>query len=156
MAHEAYYPALDEATIKSLKVMQQLSLEHPGYWLEAPYSGVIQRILEDILKPKKMIHESAPLDRKDDEEEWEFLYRESHDLYTKLKVAGAGLEGNELMSFYKTAASLLEKLLQMQERANNLKQISDFYQVVMDIMETELTSDQRTRVMERLRDQTKG
>lgn len=156
MAHEAYYPPLDTATIKQLKLMQQLAAEHPSYWLDAPYPGDVQRILEDILKPKKVVHQAAPVAKEEGEEEWQFLARETRHLYDQLKVAGVGLEGNELMAFFKTSTSLLEKLLGFQERANNLKQVSDFYHVVLDVMEHELTVDQRTAVMTKLQEHMKG
>lgn len=157
MADDLFYPQLDTRSIKLLPTMKALAAEHPSYWLTAPYGGDVQVILEDLLKPQVVVHEAAPSAQVDGQSEWEFLYAESKSLYTKLKNAGeVNMEANEKMAFFRTATSLMEKLLSMQERANNLKQVSDFYQIVLDIMESELNGDQRTRVMQRLEEATKG
>lgn len=155
MSEGAYYPTLDLQTLKGLKIVLQLSSEDSSYFLDTPWSGEIQLLVEELTKPKKIVHQAAPVEKKEGEEEWEFLARETRGLYDGLKVAGIGLEGNELMAFYKTSTSLLEKLLAMQERANNLKHVSDFYQLVLDVMEDSLTGDQRTTVMQKLKDSIK-
>lgn len=147
---DAYYPQIDPATIKALPILQQLSQDHKSYWLTAPYDGVTQGILERILAPKKVVHTTSEIDIDPNENMDDFLATESRNLYQKLKMAGLGLEGSEQLAYLKTSTSLLEKLLAIQERANNLVRISEFYATVMDIMDSELTSDLRTRVMERL------
>jgi 23S rRNA maturation mini-RNase III len=152
-----YYPELDTKTIKHLPILQKLSQDHPSYWLTAPYAGDVQLILEGLLKEKKVVHEATPSAQSEDQDNWEFLYEESKTLYTNLKNAAVGnMETSEKMAYFRTATSLMEKLLGMQERANNLKQVSDFYQLILDIMEGELVGDQRTRVMQRLSEATKG
>lgn len=154
---DPYYPSLDTATIKALPIIQQLSEEHKSYLLTAPYAGDVLAILERLLAPKKVIHEQAKVPTANaDEENWEFLARESKRLYTDLSNTGLGLEGSDKLAYLKTAAGLLEKLLSMQERANNLKQISEFYATVMEIMEDELSSDQRSKIMIRLEEATKA
>lgn len=154
---DAYYPQLDTATIKALPIVQQLSEEHKSYLLTSPYSGDVLAILERLLAPKKVIHESsAPSSTPDGEDNWEFLATESKRLYKDLSNTGLGLEGSEKLAYLKTAAGLLEKLLSMQERANNLKQISEFYAIVMDIMESELSADQRSKIMIRLEEAVKA
>lgn len=156
MADDLYYPVLDPKTIKALTVVRQLVAEHPSYWLSSPYSSEVQTILESFFKAKPSAPDTPPNLDDDEREEWEFLASESKTLYMGLKNAGIGLEGNELMSYYKTSAGLLEKLLSFQERANNLKQISDFYQVVLSVMEEVLNADQRTAVMEKLKEAMKA
>lgn len=156
MAEDIYYPPLDVKTIRALTVVRQLVAEHPSYWLNAPYGGDVQMILTNLFKTPKNVPQDAPevpVNGDDDSgtASWEFLARESKTLYMGLKNAGVGLDGNELMTYYKTSSALLEKLLAMQERANNLKQISDFYQCVLEVMEDVLTVDQRTAVMEKLK-----
>lgn len=147
---DPYYPQLDPATVKALPILQQLSQDHKSYWLTAPYDGITQGILERILAPRKVIHEAKEIDIDPDENMDDFLATESRNLYQKLKTAGLGLAGSEELAYLKTSTALLEKLLAIQERANNLVKISEFYATVMDIMDSELSSDLRTRVMERL------
>jgi hypothetical protein len=55
------------------------------------------------------------------------------------------------MTYFRTATSLLEKIVGINERAVGLKHIHDFQQGVLAIFDDELKADQRTRVMERLR-----
>jgi hypothetical protein len=154
---DPYYPQLDTATIKALPIMQQLSEEHKAYLLTAPYGGDVLAILERLFAPKKVIHEQANAPEQDDgEDNWEFLARESKRLYIDLSNTGLGLEGSDKLAYLKTAAGLLEKLLSMQERANNLKQISEFYALIMTIMEEELSSDQRSKIMIRLEEAIKA
>lgn len=160
MSDAPYYPPLDEKTILALQTVQALAQQHPSYWLAAPYSGKVQMILEPLLRGAKQTPVDQPTSvvapKRADEEDWEFLYRESRALYDGLQTAKGSLEGSELMAYYRTSTSLLEKLLGMQERANNLKHVSDFYQVVMDIMESTLTGDQRTQVMQKLAEASKA
>jgi hypothetical protein len=155
MAEDLYYPPLDTKTIKSLPIVRELAAEHASYFLSAPYPMEVQTILQDLFKKKEVIAEERP--ENDDRDNWEFLYEESKHLYLSLKGASAGnLETSDKMAYFRTATALLEKLLSMQERSNNLKQVSDFYALVLEIMESELSGDQRTRVMQRLSDATKG
>ncbi len=160
MSDPFYYPTLDPKTMQNIAIVQKLAMEHPSYWLEAPYSGDIQRQLEGLFKSKKTgsANDAPPVDiEHDDRDNWEFLFEESKTLYRNLKGAQpSGDEPTAQMGYFRTATSLLEKLLSMSERANNLKQVSDFYQLVMDIMESTLSANQRTEVMEKLQAAIKG
>lgn len=161
MSDDFYYPTLDPQTMKNISVIQKLAAEHPSYWLTAPYSGEIQLQLEGMFFRKKASEkadkEEAELPINDDRESWQFLYEESRNLYINLKNAKpTGDDPAAQMGYFRTATSLLEKLLSMSERANNLKQVSDFYALVMDIMEGVMSPTQRTEVMERLQAATKG
>jgi len=164
MSDAFFYPELDQKTIKNLEVVRQLMLEHPSYWLTSPYPQEIERLCTEWFKGRRATAAAASLPEYDDEDDldagasgdWEFLYSESRKLYRDLQAAGTGMDPNDKMAYFRTSTSLLEKLLGMQERANNLKQISDFYHLVMDIMEGVLSPTQRTEVMERLEQATKG
>jgi hypothetical protein len=62
---------------------------------------------------------------------------------------------SEKIQYFKAATQLLAKLLEMKERAGGLRRIGLFYTAVMDVMETVLTPDQRTAVMDRLTEASK-
>jgi hypothetical protein len=160
MSDDFYYPALDPQTMKNIGIIQRLALEHPSYWLQAPYSGDIQLQLMALFLPRKVgaANDAPVVDIEDDDRDnWEFLFEESKTLYRNLKGAQpSGDEPTAQMGYFRTATSLLEKLLSMSERAMNLKQVSDFYQLVMDVMESTLTGPQRTEVMEKLQAKIKG
>lgn len=152
-----YYPPIDKATLKNIEVVRQLSAEHPAYWLTSPYSGEVELFVKKWFPtvqeaPKKVEEKPVDITIPEGSARWEMLYRESHVLYTDLKAAGVGMtEISEKNAYYRTATSLLEKLIALQERSLGLKQIHEFQASVMDIMESVLTQNQRNEVMEKLR-----
>lgn len=60
----------------------------------------------------------------------------------------------ERMSYFRVATSLLEKLIGMRERANNVKRVSQFYSTVLGVMEEVLEPEQITEVRNRLKEFT--
>lgn len=158
MSESFFYPTLDAKTMKNLAVVQQLSIEHPSYWLTSPYSGDIQNICLKLFKPQKVVHEYEDnSDANDGTDNWEFLFNESKTLFKGLKAAKLDNDtASEKMAYFRTATSLLDKLLSIQERSNNLKQVSEFYSIVMSIMDETLSPAQRTEVMTQLQDAVKG
>jgi|SRR5687768_579397 len=155
MTSKFFYPELDEATIKNLEIVRRLALQHPSYFLEGPYSADTERrITEWFLTTKRAIAETKTETGAEDDKRdpWDMLYSESKTLFQQLKgVKFTPEETSEQMSYFRTATSLLEKLVSLQERSLGLKEIGDFQRTIMTIMETVLTPTQRTEVMERLK-----
>lgn len=92
-------------------------------------------------------------------DKWAKLERETQDLYDDLKDSKENLsieDHAERMSYFRTATSLLDKLVGLQERAVGLKAIGNFHQTVLDIMEDVLDPGQRTEVMARLKISIEG
>lgn len=151
-----FYPKLDESTVKKLDVVRQLAQQHPGYFLESPYSGETEKLITDwFLSKRRPVTEtgtSAATELTDDRDPWDMLYSESKELFLNLKQVKFSTDGDtsEKMSYFRTATSLLEKLVSLQERAMGLREIGEFQRAVMDVMESTLTSSQRTKVMEQL------
>jgi hypothetical protein len=82
------------------------------------------------------------------------LAEDLHSVFRELKDYGktiAQSDQTERMAYFRTATSLLERLVNAREKALGVKQIKDFQDTVLTIMEDTLTIDQRTEVMERLR-----
>lgn len=80
------------------------------------------------------------------------LFRELQD--EKLKL---GTKDNaEKMAYFRTATSLLEKLISLKERAYNVHQVGQFYATVLAVMEEVLTIDQIGGVRERLHAARRG
>ncbi len=159
-AEPFYYPPLETTTVKNLEIVRQLAAEHSAYWLQSPYSGDIETLCKKWFSnvPQSasgVVHGDQEIS--DDEileggARFEMLYRESANLFRNLKNAGNGMtEISEKNAYYRTATSLLEKLISLQERALGLKQIHDFHQSVLDIMENTLSGEQRNEVMDRLK-----
>ena len=151
-----YYPFLDIPTVKSLEIIQALFEESPTYFNNSNYPVEVKRVIQKMvgvapvsIPPKKEIpSQNAP----EGCSRWETLYTETQSLFTSLKATESSAEDNaERMAYFRTATSLLEKLVSLQERALGLKQISEFQSKVLDIMER-LPADQRTQIMLELKE----
>lgn len=119
---------------------------------EVPYSMETRLALLKLLAPAEETVET-PRDK------WDKLERETQRLYDELKDSKDNLsieDHAERMSYFRTATSLLDKLVGLQERAVGLKAIGTFHQTVLDIMEDVLDPGQRTEVMQRLEKVVKG
>lgn len=84
------------------------------------------------------------------------LEAESLRLFTELREAKDSMGGDdhaERMAYFRTSTSLLDKLITMRERAQNVKAISRFYRVVLDLIEEMLEPGQITRFRERLKEE---
>ena len=135
-----YFPLLDE---KPLLQVAALLRENPSYLqnAECPYSEGVKKLFgftEANAGP-------AGLSK---------LEEEATQLFKELKDFGADLDiedVSERMAWFRTRTSLLEKILGIHERAQGLKQVSEFQEVVLQAIEEELNADQRTRVMTKLR-----
>ena len=60
-------------------------------------------------------------------------------------------DASAMNTYVRLSTQLFEKLIEIQERARSVKQVEQFQNMVLEIMEDELTADQRTRVMEQLK-----
>lgn len=156
-----FHPKLDLSTMKNIETVRQLMAEHPAYFLESPYSGEEEKLLKSWFDPKSMrareaaakgqadVEKNADLEATD---KWEYLYQETSDLYRGLKTARHSMDGEEQMGYYRTATSLLQKLIELKERSMGLKQISEHNALILNIMESILSPTQRNEVMDQLKE----
>lgn len=85
------------------------------------------------------------------------LGKEFNDLRTEiqqLKTDSKGLESHERIQIVKTRAALVEKIIGMKERINNLNRNTRFIATVIQIIEDELPQEARLRVIEKLQPYT--
>lgn len=150
---EFYYPPLDLNTLKQLEVVRQLMLDHPAYFSQSPYGGEVEQLLRKWFSNR--VENIKPEERElgsDDKDSWQVMHDEAVILFNRMKNMNFhNLEASEKNSYLRTSTALLEKLITLQERALNLKNISDFYNTVLEIMESQLSGDQRTKIMEQLK-----
>lgn len=140
----AIFPDLND----ELGLVLQLLEQDPSLLTdpECPYSADTVLVLGGLRGDKAEVAET-PRDK------WDKLERETQRLYDDLKDSKDNLtveDHAERMSYFRTATSLLDKLVGLQERAVGLKAIGTFHQTVLDIMEDVLDPGQRTEVMQRL------
>ena len=144
------FPDLNTELNLALHLLEQ----DPGFLLDedCPYSEDTRVALKNLAAAEP----AAVLEPKD---KWELLERETQQLYDDLKDSKEKLgdiDHAERMSYFRTATSLLDKLVGLQERAVGLRAIGQFHQTVLDIMEDVLDAGQRTEVMQRLEKVIKG
>lgn len=152
--NDLYFPPLDEGAVASVEIILRAVAENPEFlWDDdCPYS---QDAIESLQRIAGLQPEGMGFDDDDEEgDQWERLERETRSLYRGLMAEQQSLgskDNAEKMAFFRTATSLLDKLVGIQERAANLRQIHKFHDTVMTVMEDILEAGQRTEVMERLR-----
>lgn len=160
-----YYPPLEAATIKNLGLVKQLMQEHPAFFLgDHPYSPAMETMIKSwfsveaqaqLLRAARAaeVEQTGTGDGPTLEEDRDgYLYTETMSLYTKLKTAQFSKDSDgDSMSYFRTATALLEKLIDYQERALGLKQLAENNKLIMHIMESVLTQEQREKFMEELK-----
>lgn len=168
MASDYLYPDLTAKACKDIELIRRYILEHPDYLNSAPYDDIVIRYLRDwFMAPpgkeapavdnEKLAQQHQLVESLTSEQQVDALQREVVELYAALKGAKpTGHDINsELMAYFKTSSSLIEKLLSFQERCLGLKQVQEFHQIVMHVMETVLTPEQRGKVLEEMRNAIK-
>lgn len=143
----SYYPPIDVAVVRNLNIVKKLAAEQPDYFENSPYPKEIEDFLNSKVVVKndgrKVEVESGKLD----------VLNEIQTTYTELKNHIPAKEDSAAtMSYFRTRASLLDKLLEQMERGRNQKQISEFYQKVLEILEEVCSPTQRNIFQEQLRD----
>ena len=140
-----YHPPLPSDALWALDlILMNVREQGEAYFDGSPYGDDDRAILMKL----------ASLDEKKEETEegdkWQRLEAESNKLFRELSRAGDLIEhkdNTEKMAYFRTATSLLDKIVGIQERTANLKKISQFHAEVLRIMDDVLTEDQRTTVM---------
>lgn len=96
--------------------------------------------------PKKVTLKTSGVDLNMVSTEIQDIRQELKDLRTD----SLGLETNDKIQIIKTRAALVEKLVTMDDRVNNLKRMSLFQSVVMGILDDLMPEDRRKEFMKRI------
>lgn len=133
--NDTFYPEIDPWP---LQVISENLRENPMYLEdpECPYSDDVKRFFRDRVETASEV----TLEDLDLEEETLGLYRDIKESRENFNTD----DHAERNSYFRTATTLLEKLLVMQERATNVRQVSRFYEVVLGTLERYLEPDQIT------------
>ena len=154
--NNSYYPELDVGNLLPLKVVFG-SMANDPLWLEraeCPYDVDQVEALREMwlafrVRGEKVARE--PVEETGDK--WGDLEAELNQLYHDLRTySGTVEEGDakEKMAYFRTATSLLDKMVGLSERAHNVKSVSDFQARVIAVFDEILSGEQRTRAMEML------
>lgn len=145
-----FHPPLPEGATWALDIILRNLEQDPDYLLDSPYTQEELDVLERFAGRAEAVEEDeAPAEGK-----WARLEHESNKLFKMLTDFSSKLDSKdnaETMAYFRTATSLLDKIVGIQERAANLKQINLFHETVLTVMEDVLDAGQRTEVMSRLK-----
>lgn len=163
MSDKRQYPTISVSELQKLKVILTNAGDDPKY-LDGricPYDKPTRELLKQ-LTPDPIVQ--ATLGTAGEERgqvgrpkkapvlplsEVETELKELRDDIKQLKTDAKGLESNEQIQIIKTRAALLEKIIGMKERINNLNKMQKFTALVIQTMEDELPQDARLRVIEK-------
>lgn len=124
-----YFPSLDNTTLKQLVIVKKLHEQDPTYLARSPYPAEIRMLLPPT-QPVKV--EGEETDNGDID-----LLVELKKTYTQLEKSKPeqGDTSPAAMSYFRTKTKLLSDILEQVAKAQNSKQISDFYAAVMEALE---------------------
>lgn len=152
-----YYPNFPEETLTQLSLMVQLQKEDDTYILGGGYGIEVEELFLALNGPKS-VSEPVLVDT-EGMSKWDRLEHESNELFRALTEAGKNLDERdnaERMAYFRTATSLLDRIVGIQERALNLRKLAQFQQLVLSVMDDVLDGDQRVQVRARLEEAARG
>lgn len=150
---DKFYPEIPEGAVWALGIVKQHLIENPDY-LSAPECPYNSEVLKFFGAGMPMVTTELVADGDGEVEEVHDLEGETSRLYTELKAFGIALQSgdtSEKNTYFRLSVSLLEKLLDLKERTIGVKQVTEFTNTVLTIMEDELTPDIRTKIVHRLK-----
>lgn len=142
------HPKLDERAIMALGIIRDGLTGGGDYLDDAEYPSHIVDFLRgrvEVVAEKPVAIDDINLEDLNVAEEIEQLFR---DLKTTRDEFKAG-DSAEKIAFFRLAVGLLEKLVTLAERANNVRQVGQFYTGVMTVLEEFLEPAEITRVRDR-------
>lgn len=148
-----YYPPIpNEAdTVSALKFISRKLKEDPDFLSgpKCPYSSELVNWLQDTLVPQQINNVDTPLVLTEDidiELESTTLFREMKTFKTDLSKADV----NEKAAMFRTMTSLMEKIINIKERASALKNFGLFEQLMLDAIDNYLEPKERTALLDSL------
>lgn len=144
-----FYPNLDAPTVKNLLVVKQLVDEHPSYFLESPYPQALEA---DLLRLFKYTRHTVTEPRHNVNDEELDVESELIVLFRSLKQAKPNATDGDQMAYYRTATALMERLLNLQDKAKNMKTMGEHHDMVLQFMSEICSPTQIEEFMTRLKD----
>lgn len=152
MSQEHFYPVIADKQ-RDFVLIGRLYEANPGYFSDpkCPYPQDIK----DIFQKKAKYHDFDSHD-KNKVPETDTLMAQINTLNSELKSYGQSINEDETTSasdrntYFRLSVTLLEKLIDMKERIAKIAEVEIFITAVLDVMDKELSPDQRAAIMSRL------
>lgn len=146
-----YYPPLDE---RNINLVVQLVQEIEGYLNDpdCPYGEGIKQLFNNNNPSKYFdnLDSTNGIDLNDDSalaDQLNILYSRMQEYWTEVKHSDKSQDKN---SYFRTSTALIEKLIDLKERASRIQQANSFTSEMIRIMDEIMTPDQRNEVKLRL------
>ena len=151
-----FYPKISNDNLAPLRLIKEQMKNFPDYLShsECPYDPDVKDFLSYELGGQDIPQDTPGGFFGEDGDKWSTLENKALGLYQELELFGSNIRSSntsEKMSYFRTKTQLLDKITSINERAMGLRQLSQFQQTVIDVMDEVLNEDQRTDVMARLK-----
>lgn len=176
----AYYPNIDIGLLAGLMTIHNQMELHEGYLesKECPYDTDTKerlskmfapKVIEKVVEVEKIVERRVEiatqasagggavgrksLKEKTSGVDTEGVSSEIQDLrkeLQQLKIDSKGLQTSDKISIIKTRAGLVEKLVTMDERVNNLKKMAMFQSVILNVLDDLVPDDRRLEFIKRI------
>lgn len=153
-----FYPIISEDSVLAITLARNSIEKNGPEWLDrrdCKYSPAIKKFLTEITQPSVsggVVAEVEDLFEGNDEPE--VLDRQIQRVINRMDAMEAtlpNLEPNEKIAFFKAKTALLEKLITLREKTNNLREIAEFKAKIIAFLDEICSPDQITELMGRLK-----
>lgn len=144
MSNKPAYPAIPEASLTPIRAIEIQMKEYPDILdrADCPYPASVKAFLRKLGGP------TEPREYSEDE-----LIDEITSLYNELKTASTTVvttDAKDKVALLKTSADLLTRMVSLKEKALNIREVSRFQKLVIEVLETVVTPAQRAEFVEKL------
>lgn len=155
---QPHYPPLDDLKMMPFRVIAAQFEKFPDLLdrPECPYAHGVKVMLRRLMIADKMgdLKDEVAIDGLTDAAS-DALDREIASLYLTVKQDGeryTGADMKDKMAFMKTAHDLLSKLVDLQTKRMNIRNMAKMQKAVVEVMEEFLSPAQRTQFITKLKD----
>jgi hypothetical protein len=149
MSETPRYPTFSDASLVPFRAIDAQLKQYPDLLdrSDCPYPPHVKTLLRRLVgEPGAAPVPEQPLDDDD-------LVTETSTLYRSIKTAGETMKSSDpkdQMAIFKTSADLLSKLVTLREKAQSVRQMSQFQRAVIEVLEQVITPAQRSEFIEKL------
>lgn len=143
-----FYPVLDAEAIKSINTIIMLYESNTSFFEGSPYPQRVIDLFKGRLKHHDFDRPEVGNELPSDDNVIAQINRLSKDLSDYGREVQTGdASASDKNTYFRLATTLLEKLVDLKERAVNVKEYSMFITVVLDAIDRELDTDQRNQFL---------
>lgn len=147
---DRFYPPVDE---RMLLLVAKIYENDVNYFIDprCPYSQEFKDIYQKQAKHNDFDAHNSELKTSDGLlEEINLLAAQLKQYWQEIQ-SGQGTTPADKNTYFRLATSLLEKMIDMKERITNIKEFEAFTTLVLDVLDKELDTEARNRVLDRFK-----